>query len=63
MWDYVHLFYCSSDVAGCRAFDRAMQIVIVDRHISEGVCGALLLGDDSFYNILILVVNLRSYNG
>ena len=39
------------------------QITIVNRHLSEGVRGALLLGDDSFYNILISVVNLKSYNG
>ena len=37
--------------------------MIVHLHLSEGVHGALLLGDDSFYNVLILVVDLRSYNG
>ena len=63
MGDYLLLFLCAGDVAACGAFDRAIQIAIIDRYLSEGVRDALLLGDDSFYNVLISTVNLRSYNG
>ena len=56
------MFLCVSDVATCEASDRTIQIVIVDRHLSERVCGSLLLGEDSFYKILISTVNM-SYNG
>ena len=38
-------------------------IVIVNLHLSEGVHGALWLGDDLFYDILISAIDLRSYNG
>ena len=60
MCDYLLMFLCASEVTTCGAFDRAIQIMIVDCHLSEGVRGAILLGDDSFYNILISTVNLRS---
>ena len=63
MWDYWLLFLCVGDVPACGSFDQVIQIMIVDRDFSEGVRGASLLGDDSFYNILISAVNLRSYNG
>ena len=56
------MFLCASDVVACGVSHRASQITIVDCHLSEGVCGALLLGDDSFYKVLISAVNL-SYNG
>ena len=58
MWDCLLLFLCAGDVATC----GAIQIAIIDYHLSKGVCGALLLGDDLFYNFLILAINLRSYN-
>ena len=48
-------------MAACGASDRAIKIAIVDCHLSEGVRDALLLGKNSFYNILMSVVNLRSY--
>ena len=57
------MFLCASDTAACGASDRAIQITIVDRHLSEGVRAALILGEDSFYNILISAVSQRSYNG
>ena len=63
MWDYLLLFVCTCDMAACKAFDRAIQIVIIDRHLSEGVRGAPLMGGDLFYNVLISAVNLRSYKG
>ena len=63
MWDYLFLFLCAGDVAACGASDRTTQIAIVDCHLSECVHDALLLGDDSFYNVLILTINLRGYNG
>ena len=62
MWDYLLIFLCAGDVAACGASDRAIQITIVDRHLSEGVHNALLLGNDSFYSVLISAVNLRRYN-
>ena len=43
-----------------RVSNRAIQIAIVDRYLNEGVHGALILGDDSFYQILIFTINLRS---
>ena len=39
------------------------QIAIDDHHSSKGVCTTLLLGDDSFYNVSISAINLRSYSG
>ena len=57
------MFLCVGDVASCGVFDQAIQIVIIDCHLSEWVRGTLLFGDYSFYNILISVVNLRSYKG
>ena len=48
---YVGLFssvLCACDVAACGVIDRVIQIAIVDRHLSEGVRGTLLLGSDSF---------------
>ena len=44
--------------AACGASNQAIQIAIVSRHFNEGVSGALLLGENSFYNILISAVNL-----
>ena len=54
---------CAGDMAASGASDRAIQIAIVDHHLSEEVRGTLLLGDNLFYNDLISAVNLRSYNG
>ena len=62
MWDLL-LFLCADDMATCGVSDRAIQIAIVDCHLSEGVRVTLLLGNDSFYNIFILAINLRSYKG
>ena len=45
------MFLCACDVATNGESDQAIQITIVDRHLSERVRGALLLGNDSFYNI------------
>ena len=49
-------------MAACEAFDRAIQIAIIDRHLREGVCDVLLLPKNLFYNVLISAVNPRSYN-
>ena len=56
------MILCAGDVAACGAFNRAIPIAIDNHYLSEGVRGALLLGNDSFSNILISAVNLRSYN-
>ena len=50
-------------VAACKAFDRAIQIAILNHHLSEGVRGTLLLEDNSFHNNLISAINPESYNG
>ena len=59
LFDYV---LYTGDMAACGASDRAIQIAIVDHHLSERLRNALLIGKDFFYNILISDVNLRRYN-
>ena len=46
-------------MAKCGASDHA----IVNLHLSEGIHGTLLLGDDSFYDALILAFDQRNYDG
>ena len=57
------MFLCARDVAARGAYDRSIQIAIINRLLSEGVHNALLLGNYSFDNVSISAINLRSNNG
>ena len=51
--------YVSSDVAQCETFDRVIESRESDVTYSHGVCGGILLGDDSIKQRLISAVHLR----
>ena len=51
--------FVSGDVAQCETFDRVIKSRESDFTYSHGVCGGILLGDDSIKRCLISAVHLR----